>query len=836
MNNAKKEISKGPNYSLDVRLGKQAARRFIVKGRVTLGKSSECDIKIDGLGLAPLHMAFNVQAGILSVTHLAKSFSLALDKQELEYGRSYILDKGDKISVDDVEITIRKDEVLTARKEEEQEDSEDEIQLETLQVDSKITPKKNDKTVKTDIGALSLEAQDEEHSKDVDGVKSKNISIEVKEKKQSITGLFKKAELSEDQDNDDEIDDNDDDNKEEELSKVIKQTKNKKSFFARLFKKNSKPKLKNKKRFFSKNYSTPVGIAPRFYSLLLDGALIYALKYFAVPFFELGDIIAQYINKLIPILDSWQIKGVAILNEEIQKNKIPIEVPKNLSVFIKDEFLRVDFISIFLYFAAVQLVFHILTGSSLGLYLMGAKSSDGLIKSRIKAVIKCLIGFVTLPFLIFDFPLLFGKRSFKEFITFSDVEIKGKIQKLFSAFVLIPIIILACFASPVFFSMEDLDGFLINKTFITHKPLGEDEIATFSVRLPPTSMFFKGHLFNNLKKTEQKDAPPFVLIDYSPKGVSLNIFDQTNSKSLQINITNELKIRPLIQYLDDGDPLFSVINSKSSNLTENEVTLSDIESQAEILELIEDSFKLSAENFPEHLIKYGPFINGTLKFRRKIFELLEMKRPSEIGLYKIAGHDYISLVKTDNPIEFKTYYINLDLTHLNSYHFIFSYKGADSAWANNIITRFFKTLKIPSKKDEMNSEKNALEIEFDFMFKIYSLAKPKNLDNLTDFYISNDEISTWMKELKKEGKVILETEDKGSLAAFKKRSNSMLEAAQAITTTDYKNLKKSLNTKKPTHFDLDKFKPQLDLIKKLILNMTELNEAIKNKNLAYFEA
>ena len=92
MNNANKENSKAPNYTIDVRLGNNAAQRFAIEGRTTIGKSPECNIKLDGLGLAPLHMVLNVQSGILSVTHLAKSFSLSLDKQELEYGRSKKVD------------------------------------------------------------------------------------------------------------------------------------------------------------------------------------------------------------------------------------------------------------------------------------------------------------------------------------------------------------------------------------------------------------------------------------------------------------------------------------------------------------------------------------------------------------------------------------------------------------------------------------------------------------------------------------------------------------------------------------------------------------------------
>jgi len=73
------------------------------------------------------------------------------------------------------------------------------------------------------------------------------------------------------------------------------------------------------------------------------------------------------------------------------------------------------------YLLAVQLCFHLLFGVSLGQFLMGLKQGRGFFVGRILAIFRWFFGYLFMPLIISDLPILFRRPTLKETCSFSPV-------------------------------------------------------------------------------------------------------------------------------------------------------------------------------------------------------------------------------------------------------------------------------------------------------------------------------------------------------------------------------------------------------------------------------
>ncbi|MBT6326193.1 MAG: FHA domain-containing protein, partial [Bdellovibrionales bacterium] len=108
------------SYILDIRPPEGDHKRITVNKRITLGSSKEVDLSMNDVGLSPTHCSFKLQNEVLSIHNLGKETFIG--KKELHSGKMYILDKGDKLTIGELEVLIRQDEI-----EEEEEEEEDDL-------------------------------------------------------------------------------------------------------------------------------------------------------------------------------------------------------------------------------------------------------------------------------------------------------------------------------------------------------------------------------------------------------------------------------------------------------------------------------------------------------------------------------------------------------------------------------------------------------------------------------------------------------------------------------------------------------------------------------------
>ncbi|MEK6625712.1 MAG: FHA domain-containing protein, partial [Bdellovibrionota bacterium] len=96
-------------YLLDLRMSDAPPQRIQVHGKLVLGQHESADVHIKGRGLLSKHAIFWVGNDVLSVHNFSPETEL--NDRPLAPGRMYILDKGDKLVMGELEIIIRRDEL-----------------------------------------------------------------------------------------------------------------------------------------------------------------------------------------------------------------------------------------------------------------------------------------------------------------------------------------------------------------------------------------------------------------------------------------------------------------------------------------------------------------------------------------------------------------------------------------------------------------------------------------------------------------------------------------------------------------------------------------------------
>ncbi len=96
-------------YHLDIRMPDAPPQRIQVKGKLMIGQSDTADIHIKGRGLLSKHAIFRINNDVLSIHNFSPETSL--NGQKLAPGRMYIVAKGDKLNMGQLDIIIRHDEV-----------------------------------------------------------------------------------------------------------------------------------------------------------------------------------------------------------------------------------------------------------------------------------------------------------------------------------------------------------------------------------------------------------------------------------------------------------------------------------------------------------------------------------------------------------------------------------------------------------------------------------------------------------------------------------------------------------------------------------------------------
>jgi hypothetical protein len=619
-------------YLLDVKAPKTDAKRFECTDVLTVGSDSACDIILKDFGLSPLHGRFRFQNGVLTFTNLGLDDSCKIGSQKCGQGRMYILDKGDKFVCGDVKIIIRKEKVEV--KEEVKQDTP--IKAEPSDVASDET---------TDPSAPLGDFQDEEEEyeevevyvdedgNEVEAPKKLGFFARMKEKRQ-----LKKEEKR----------------KAKEAKEALK-TPPKGLGKGHLKSPSKPPLLKSKNRL----KEPTAGIISRFLGLLFDLVFFFIILKMAFPFiaenfeFDILTEIAPHTQPLVPLLT----KSLSYLEAIPQIAFVFKDYPE-----IRETILNKELIDHLAAFLAYDIVFNLILGVGLGSFLVGLKAGGSFLLVRLLSPIRVLIGWLTLPLLILDFPILLKKASFKEFITMTRVLNRSLLLNLTSSFIFLPIIIIAIGNMSILPLLVNLPAPTPSSDITLAKNEGSFKEVEFYLR--SYGLKKEGKTFLN-PKLELIPTLPKTKI---PRTSSLTVYNP--NKSERITIVPELPLIPLedIIALLKKDPFFTIRNEqlisrfeasneklkdkqKSRPKKGKEMILQKEETQV-LIKFLYEIISIDFTDPMKALMELGPFLAPYHELQEAVLKKLGIIQIKKATLIKNSQTTYLKLIPVANPREF----------------------------------------------------------------------------------------------------------------------------------------------------------------------------------------
>ncbi|MCT4640807.1 MAG: hypothetical protein N4A33_00820 [Bacteriovoracaceae bacterium] len=277
-----------------------------------------------------------------------------------------------------------------------------------------------------------------------------------------------------------------------------------------------------------------------------------------------------------------------------------------------NEKLIIDFMSYILAFIFLRVLSSLLLGRSLGQFFIGASVEGTVLMKRIKGFFRELIGIVTGPFIIFDIACLFGKRTFKELLTQSEVKTSGFLKGAILTLLSFSFLFIVWVYLPFINTLEDLDIRVHKSKSINSKEYDKFNNSSLLLGVNFSKELDVYPLYKvRRKKTKISLIPEFIILK-NDKKITLR---------LEKNLRFQQTIRPLISknYFSYKYPLLkdSVVASRVVTKVEQKKLVT------ELYEVSKIAFDLNLEKSFEYLFKIGPFFKNYISYRKNIEAIVE---------------------------------------------------------------------------------------------------------------------------------------------------------------------------------------------------------------------
>lgn len=417
-------------YRLEIQIPENDPQDIIVQESLSIGSDPSNDICLQDFGLAPKHCIFRQQQGVLTILNIGGSKPFKIGKQKLELGKTYILDDNDKIQFGDLVIVI-----------DEFEPSEDIIEDE---LEEDLSP-----SLGTPSADLAPDPDEEEEIEDqgydptsinvaemIAKAKEESGKHDIQEIKKGLKKQKEKThwdELPMDLDDEDE---EDEDTDEKTSSKLMQLTRRLKQILVNRPKRDHVVKAEPIKKIVTKS--------PRAKAGKLENIPGFIPRFFAFAFnLTLTGLVVQTIFD-VP-------SAVILFTDLLDKTHLAIAKMPEIS-FVTDliKLFTPEVLASILVYYILEFIFALLLGRSLGYTLLGIYENSGFITSRIKAIIRTSVGLFTFPFIIFDAPAFFRRRSLKEVLSLSSLGFHQTFIGYLTTLILLPALLMVFLLADAF--------------------------------------------------------------------------------------------------------------------------------------------------------------------------------------------------------------------------------------------------------------------------------------------------------------------------------------------------------------------------------------------------
>jgi len=582
-------------YYLELHHPKDGKNRYKIDGQITVGSASSNNIYISDLDLAPRHCIFRVHQEILTIFQVAETGTSKIGSQALENSRMYILEKGDKVFLQDIKCIIRVEKEVV----EEEDDEVEEIEEQSIDED------------KTDEGFEVPNLDEDDIDEDLEEDAKVSFFSKLKSK------LFKKKEIIV---TDDEIEEEEEISKEEKMKDSIYIPK------AVVDKEDKKPEKKKKKKEKIDRSSMPAFFA-RILAFICEIIIAFAFVSNVVPILELSSLYEQLFTDVSPFVT----KGLDYISPYLE-DKI------SLLSFIN----TFNFIAIFSTWLALNILSNLLLSVNYGLALIFVRTEGNFVTARIKGLIRFILSLVTLPFLIFDSPALIKKRTLKEVLTASELSYRHGLLKIFGNFIVLPIITIALVLLPAILEPELLDGPTVNQDLAIKEQKTEVALQTHPLRSLHVAISFDQNIKNDWAYS------PFIN-GKKEKIISGMRFIRSVGERIDVvsigPITKSLFPIELIKTIAKLDPFFK---NKYPSLFEN-LDKPDFnkEKDSDAMSLFIDTLSLNQETLPRFISERGPTLTPYFELKKYLMNQLNIQNSNEVST-KLFGNKKVIVVYPTN--------------------------------------------------------------------------------------------------------------------------------------------------------------------------------------------
>ncbi len=294
-----------------------------------------------------------------------------------------------------------------------------------------------------------------------------------------------------------------------------------------------------------------------------------------------------------------------------------------------EKLIGYPWVILILNFIAFRVFFNLIIGLSLSQYIFGLRADGGTIWKRVGGALRSLYEIPLLAFFPFtEMPILWGKRTLKEY--FSQTKIKSKNSKLnfFGIFIFLPFTFFLAIFSPLFEVAFTTTPEISTKVMsLTQKELRpETNYQISSVGLKTSSGLLKNRfvIIPSFKITkwgnENQYHPQYIVYD----------------KVLKRNLTFYFEEGPnILNYIKSGqflNPMFGFNFPELNFLSDigpNELLKSESE---EFGIFLENSLTFGPSNPFEYIFNNGIFIKGPLNLRAEILDKFPRSKIEKIRL------------------------------------------------------------------------------------------------------------------------------------------------------------------------------------------------------------
>lgn len=302
-------------------------------------------------------------------------------------------------------------------------------------------------------------------------------------------------------------------------------------------------------------------------------------------------------------------------------------------------------------FALLRFISTLVLSVSISEFILGVRSKGNVLWARLGGGLRVLVGLITWPFVIFDVPSVVSRRTFKEFITFTQTYSSSKFRAIIGTLLLFPLTFALAIIAPLFEGLEFPHPIYVSDKIDQRvKVANGDSVGAVTLEY---SKFFSVEA--NIRNDNVSIAP---LFRFQGKESKLNFKNQLvfYHKDIQrmvvLSVLKNFDFRELLSIGLKGNPFlfdrfpeiynFAYSSSESSPVfraSKDEKT--EARFANEFILFTKTALELSSENAFEVMQEYTPLIKSLVDYKSSLINLIEYKDFDKIDFIKVGNVTFL---------------------------------------------------------------------------------------------------------------------------------------------------------------------------------------------------